>query len=229
MRARPSGVGSIEHEDDRRLPFAGRKGPQRHDQILQLQRRAGRCRCRTTRPDGIGDPTFGRTGQHDVLGLGIVEHVAHAGQPGQELHLLGRRLPLVELSSHGRFESIERDLAQLAGLGHVGIQAWPWPRRSASSTIWPPGSAKVLQPQHAVGVDDHAVGAADAAGVVASEPSARCQRPAPRPTASKTNSDERALSNACPRSPQTRRSVPETLPPHESVEEARGGSAALDD
>ena len=139
MAARPSWVGSIEQ------PISGvglpprRERPQGHDQVLQLHHRppAGQAHHAAGR---IGHPAFGRAGQHDVLAVGIEEHVADPQQSGQVAHLVGQRALVVD---DGLLQPVERDLSQFAEGGDFGSRvALAAAIRSRISC--PPGSLKTL-------------------------------------------------------------------------------------
>ena len=147
-------------QQHRCLALAGSVCPQRDDEVLQLERRPPAVDA-TDAARGVGRPGFGRTGQHDVFRFGVVEHVAHAGQTGQKLHLIAGRLIFVEPFFHGRFQPVERNLAKFAGFGQFGVEVG----LGFGDALFDQSAArigKVLQAQHAVGVDDHAVGPAGA-------------------------------------------------------------------
>ena len=61
---------------------ARRERPQGHDQVLQLDHRPSALDAHHA-ARRVGHPAFGRAGEHDVLAVGIVEHVADAEQAGQ--------------------------------------------------------------------------------------------------------------------------------------------------
>ena len=87
----------------------------------------------------------------------------------------------------------------------------------------------MLQAQHALGVDDHAIGAADArrgrscTGARAGSRGlgASGRTPSTRPSPSSTGRQNPTSGDACPESPERQRGrVPDTLPPQETARES---------
>ena len=71
---------------------------------------------------GVIDVTLRRSGDDDVLGLGIIENVTHSGQARQIEHVAGGLLAGLELFFQGGFKTLQRDLAQLAAFGEIFIE-----------------------------------------------------------------------------------------------------------
>ena len=70
----------------------------------------------TTVALGVDLPAFARSDQHDVLLLGIDEHVADALQAGKVFYGVGQRLVVLQAVVDRRFEPAERNLARFGGL-----------------------------------------------------------------------------------------------------------------
>ena len=105
----------------------------------------------------VDQPTFGFTGQDDVLGFGIRKHVADALQAGQESHVQRQRLVLARHStiaaSNRRNETFRSELARAISPPAGTIAAnharrnWPVVSRELWSTT-PPGSIATPPTRH---------------------------------------------------------------------------------
>ena len=212
------------------LCWPGGERPQGHDQVLQfstgrplsMPTHAARQRRR---------PAFGRAGQHDVLGFGIVEHVADAGQPGEILHLFGRRLSLCRRAARTAASSrLSETLRSLLALATFGIQAWRVASAIRCLVSWPVGSAKCcirstpsastitplapLTPPPCANAADRALRSACAG---------RLQRPQRRHQQNaQAATKPRCTASTCLSSPTREERVPETLPPLRSRRGCRG-------
>ena len=126
--------------DERLLLHARRERPQGDDQVLQLQHRPARFDAQRATRRRFG-PGLGRTGDHDVARFRIAEHVLQPREPGQVLHHIVDRLAVGEPLLDHALEPRERDLAQLAALGHVLVE----PQRALLARVAGPGRRSDLE------------------------------------------------------------------------------------
>ena len=210
IAARPSAVGSIEQ------PITGVSLPPGGNARSATTRS---CNCSvgrplvmpTTRPVRSVIQPLRRTGQHDVLGLGEEEDVAHALQPGEVTHHVGRGA----LAVADRFlQAVERDLPQRTDRRHVGLERRAG-RRDPLSRQTPVRVRDDLLVQHALGVHDDAGGRVE--DLSPSGRRARHDRDDQRPG--------HPTSDSLPTHEQLLHSCPVTLPPSHAT--LPGGSVKL--
>ena len=143
IRCRPSGVGSIEQLMPLRVRRLG--DAQRDHQVVEREHGPAARRADDA-AQRIDSPAFGRTGQHDVLLLGIDEHVLHALQAGQEAHRIGNRLAGCAWPRRSSTSNcLQRNEPQIGPLFQIGrhfLQALFARRPAAPSARRLPGSRR---------------------------------------------------------------------------------------